>query len=93
MNWVTLCFPHQGPRLPFFLHVKKFSPMDQAFETAMDNMMYKQVKGPLVQLLGGKLYSTRICTHIGYTIGKLQTNISYDKNEACCISMCHNTRN
>lgn len=67
-------FPCQGPKLPFFLHVKKFSSADQAFETPMDNLFYKQVKGPLAQLLGGKFYATRIFTSIGYTVGKSQAH-------------------
>lgn len=62
--------PHQGPRLPYFLHVKKFSSADQAFETPMESLLYKQVKGPLTRLLGGRFYSTRTLTHCGYTIGK-----------------------
>uniref|UniRef100_A0A668UZP6 RAP domain-containing protein n=1 Tax=Oreochromis aureus TaxID=47969 RepID=A0A668UZP6_OREAU len=65
------CSPRQGPRLPFFLHVKRFSSAGQAFETPMESLLYKQVKGPLAQLLGGTLYSTRMI-HGGYTIGKLQ---------------------
>lgn len=63
--------PHQVPRLPF-LHVKRFSSVDQAFETPMEHLFYKQVKGPLEKLLGGRLYTTRILTYIGYTVGKLQ---------------------
>lgn len=62
---------HQGPRLPYFLHVKRFSSVDQAFETPMDTLLYKQVKVPLAELLGGHLYSQRTVTHSGYTIGKL----------------------
>uniref|UniRef100_A0A669F532 RAP domain-containing protein n=1 Tax=Oreochromis niloticus TaxID=8128 RepID=A0A669F532_ORENI len=65
------CSPRQGPRLPFFLHVKRFSSAGQAFETPMESLLYKQVKGPLAHLLGGTLYSTRMI-HGGYTIGKLQ---------------------
>lgn len=37
----------------------------------MERLLYKQVKGPLAQLLGGTFYSTRMI-HGGYTIGKLQ---------------------
>ncbi|XP_031714489.1 FAST kinase domain-containing protein 3, mitochondrial-like [Anarrhichthys ocellatus] len=62
------CTYYWGPRLPFFLHVKKFSSMDQAFETPMESLLYKQVKGPLTELLGGTFYSTRIFTPSGYTI-------------------------
>ncbi|XP_069554554.1 FAST kinase domain-containing protein 3, mitochondrial-like isoform X2 [Brachyistius frenatus] len=47
------CTYYWGPRLPFFLHVKRFSSADQAFETPMDRLLYKQVKGPLAELLGG----------------------------------------
>ncbi|XP_070694813.1 FAST kinase domain-containing protein 3, mitochondrial-like [Pempheris klunzingeri] len=62
------CTYYWGPRLPYFLHVRKFSTLDHAFETPMESFLYKQVKGPLTQLLGGKFYSTRISTHKGYTI-------------------------
>ncbi|XP_070771447.1 FAST kinase domain-containing protein 3, mitochondrial-like [Enoplosus armatus] len=62
------CAYYWGPRLPYFLHVKRFSSVDQAFETPMESLLYKEVKGPLTQLLGGKFYSTRIFTHSGYTI-------------------------
>ncbi|XP_068557658.1 FAST kinase domain-containing protein 3, mitochondrial-like [Cebidichthys violaceus] len=62
------CTYYWGPRLPYFLHVKRFSSVDQAFETPMESLLYKQVKGPLTELLGGKLYSTRIFTPSGYTI-------------------------
>ncbi|XP_047455943.1 FAST kinase domain-containing protein 3, mitochondrial-like [Mugil cephalus] len=62
------CKHYGGPKLPFFPYLKRFSSMDQAFETPMENLMYKQVKGPLIQLLGGKLFSTRTSAHIGYTI-------------------------
>ncbi|XP_044073844.1 FAST kinase domain-containing protein 3, mitochondrial-like [Siniperca chuatsi] len=62
------CTYYWGPRLPYFLHVKRFSSVDQAFEIPMESLLYKEVKGPLTQLLGGKFYSTRIITHSGYTI-------------------------
>ncbi|XP_042350852.1 FAST kinase domain-containing protein 3, mitochondrial-like [Plectropomus leopardus] len=62
------CTHYWGPRLPYGLHVKKFSSLDQAFETPMENLFYKQVKGPLTELLGGKLFSTKILTPYGYTI-------------------------
>ncbi|XP_022596638.1 FAST kinase domain-containing protein 3, mitochondrial-like [Seriola dumerili] len=62
------CKHYWGPRLPYFLHVKKFSSVDQAFETPMDSLLYKRVTGPLTQLLGGKFYSTRIFTPSGYSI-------------------------
>jgi len=62
------CSHYWGPRLPFFLHVKRFSSVDQAFETPMESLLYKQVKRPLTQLLGGKFYSTSIFTHSGYTV-------------------------
>lgn len=65
------CLPPQGPRLPYFLHVNRFSSMDEAFETPMDRLLYKQVNRPLTQLLGGRFYSTRIFTPSGYTIGEL----------------------
>ncbi|KAL3970349.1 hypothetical protein ACER0C_028146 [Sarotherodon galilaeus] len=61
------CTYYWGPRLPFFLHVKRFSSAGQAFETPMESLLYKQVKGPLAQLLGGTFYSTRMI-HGGYTI-------------------------
>ncbi|XP_037646662.1 FAST kinase domain-containing protein 3, mitochondrial-like [Sebastes umbrosus] len=62
------CTYYLGPRLPYFPLVKRFSSVDQAFETPMESLLYKRVKGPLTQLLGGKFYSTRIFTHSGYTI-------------------------
>ncbi|XP_034549975.1 FAST kinase domain-containing protein 3, mitochondrial-like [Notolabrus celidotus] len=62
------CTHYRGPRLPYSLHVKKFSSVDQAFETPMESLLYRQIKGPLRQLLGGKFYSTRIFTHTGYTV-------------------------
>ena len=71
MNYTQRPLP-QGPRLPYFFHVKKFSSMDQAFETPMEGLLYKHVKGPLTQLLGGKFYSTKIFTPSGYTVGKLK---------------------
>lgn len=71
MNF-TQCLLHQGPRLPHSLHVLRFSSVDQAFETPMESLLYKHVKGPLTQLLGGKFFSTSILTPTGYTIGKLQ---------------------
>ncbi|XP_071368293.1 FAST kinase domain-containing protein 3, mitochondrial-like [Centroberyx affinis] len=62
------CTYYRGPRLPFYLHVKKFSSVDQAFETPMESYLYNQVKGPLKKLLGGRFYSTRVFTLSGYTI-------------------------
>ncbi|XP_035030977.2 FAST kinase domain-containing protein 3, mitochondrial [Hippoglossus stenolepis] len=62
------CKHYWGPKLPSFLHVKRFSSVDQAFETPMDSLMYKLVRGPLRRLLGGKFYSTTIVTPSGYTI-------------------------
>ncbi|XP_073330116.1 FAST kinase domain-containing protein 3, mitochondrial-like [Pagrus major] len=62
------CSYYRGPRLPCVLHVKKFSSVDHAFETPMDSLLYKQVKGPLTELLGGHFYSTKVFTHGGYTI-------------------------
>nr|XP_019945225.1 PREDICTED: FAST kinase domain-containing protein 3, mitochondrial-like [Paralichthys olivaceus] len=62
------CKHFWGPILPPFLHVKKFSSVDHAFETPMDSLMYKHVKGSLRRLLGGKFYLTTILTPIGYTI-------------------------
>ncbi|XP_075896049.1 FAST kinase domain-containing protein 3, mitochondrial-like [Nelusetta ayraudi] len=62
------CDFYWGPRLPYFLHVKKFSSMDQAFETPMDSLLYKLVRGPLTELLGGNTYSTRTATPCGYTV-------------------------
>lgn len=44
--------------------------MDQAFETPMDSLLYKLVRGPLTELLGGNTYSTRTATPCGYTVGK-----------------------
>lgn len=64
------CDPHQGPRLPFDLHMKNFSTVDQAFETPMDSLLYRGVKGPLAKLLGGKLYYTRVVIQCGYILGK-----------------------
>ncbi|XP_041857042.1 FAST kinase domain-containing protein 3, mitochondrial-like isoform X2 [Melanotaenia boesemani] len=71
------CTYYWGPRLPFFLHVKKFSSVDQVFETPMDSLLYKQVRGPLAQLLGGKFFYTRIFAPIGYTI---DVEICLDEN-------------
>ncbi|KAM4560998.1 FAST kinase domain-containing protein 3, mitochondrial-like isoform 2-T2 [Fundulus diaphanus] len=62
------CKHYWGPRLPFFLHVKNFSSPDQAFESPMETSLYRQVKGPLVQLLGGEFFYTRIFTSAGYTV-------------------------
>uniref|UniRef100_A0A665V613 RAP domain-containing protein n=1 Tax=Echeneis naucrates TaxID=173247 RepID=A0A665V613_ECHNA len=62
------CKYYRGPRLPHFLQVKTFSSVDQAFETPMDSILYRHVKGPLTSLLGGKFYSTKIFTPTGYTI-------------------------
>ncbi|KAM3607703.1 uncharacterized protein V6R79_012275 [Siganus canaliculatus] len=62
------CTYYWGPRLPYFFHMKKFSSVDHAFETPMESLLYKQVKGPLTELLGGRFYSTRIFTQGGYTI-------------------------
>ncbi|XP_049450712.1 FAST kinase domain-containing protein 3, mitochondrial-like [Epinephelus fuscoguttatus] len=62
------CTHYWGPRLPYFLHVKRFSSVDQAFETPMESLLYRQVKGPLTELLGGTFYSTRTFTPSGYTI-------------------------
>ncbi|KAM6978375.1 FAST kinase domain-containing protein 3, mitochondrial-like [Tautogolabrus adspersus] len=71
------CNHYWGPRLPYSLHVKKFSSWDQAFETPMESLFYRQVKGPLILLLGGKFYSTRIFTHSGYTV---DVEICLDEN-------------
>uniref|UniRef100_A0A8C5D439 FAST kinase domain-containing protein 3, mitochondrial-like n=1 Tax=Gouania willdenowi TaxID=441366 RepID=A0A8C5D439_GOUWI len=62
------CTHYWGPRFPFFFRVKRFPSVDEAFETPMDFMLYKQVKEPLLQLLGGNYFSTKIFTHNGYTI-------------------------
>lgn len=51
--------------------MKRFSSVDQAFEVPMDNVLYKQVRGLLERLLGGKFYSTKVFSHSGYTIGKV----------------------
>lgn len=61
------CNFYLGPRLPYFFHVKRFSSVDEAFETPMEGLLYKHVKGPLTELLGGTFYSTRVFTS-GYTI-------------------------
>ncbi|XP_072253432.1 FAST kinase domain-containing protein 3, mitochondrial-like isoform X1 [Leuresthes tenuis] len=71
------CTYYWGSRLPFFLRVKKFSSMDQAFETPVESLLYRQVKGPLEVLLGGKFFSTRIFTQVGYTI---DVEICLDEN-------------
>ncbi|XP_070832592.1 FAST kinase domain-containing protein 3, mitochondrial-like [Chaetodon trifascialis] len=71
------CSYYRGPRLPHFLHVKTFSSVDEAFETPMESLLYKCVKDPLMELLGGKFYSTRIRTHSGYTI---DVEICLDEN-------------
>ncbi|XP_029935996.1 FAST kinase domain-containing protein 3, mitochondrial-like [Myripristis murdjan] len=62
------CASYKGPRLPYYLHVKRFSSVDQAFETPMESYLYKRVRGPLTNLLGGQFYSTRVFTVSGYTI-------------------------
>uniref|UniRef100_A0A096MD33 FAST kinase domain-containing protein 3-like n=1 Tax=Poecilia formosa TaxID=48698 RepID=A0A096MD33_POEFO len=71
------CTYYWGPRLPFSLHVKKFSSLDQAFESPMETSLYRQVKGPLMQLLGGTFFFTRVFTPIGYT---LDVEICLDEN-------------
>ncbi|KAM4730864.1 FAST kinase domain-containing protein 3, mitochondrial-like isoform 1-T2 [Anableps anableps] len=71
------CTYYWGPRLPFFLHVKKFSSLDQAFESPMETLLYRQVKGPLVLLLGGHFFITRVFTPIGYTV---DVEIALDEN-------------
>ncbi|XP_041663705.1 FAST kinase domain-containing protein 3, mitochondrial-like [Cheilinus undulatus] len=71
------CNHYWGPRLPYSLHVKKFSSVDQAFETPMDTLFYRQIKKPLTQLLGGQFYSTRVFTHSGYTV---DVEICLDEN-------------
>ncbi|XP_030643395.1 FAST kinase domain-containing protein 3, mitochondrial-like [Chanos chanos] len=80
LNMSTLleCTYYQGPRLPYYYHVKKFASGDQLFETPMDSYLYRQIKGPLCKLLGGKdKFSTRAFTHNGYTI---DVEISMDEN-------------
>ncbi|XP_058478574.1 FAST kinase domain-containing protein 3, mitochondrial-like [Solea solea] len=62
------CQHYWGPRLPHFIHVRKFSSVDEAFETPVENPLYQQVKVSLTQVLGGKFYSTRILIPSGYTI-------------------------
>ncbi|XP_043987330.1 FAST kinase domain-containing protein 3, mitochondrial-like isoform X1 [Gambusia affinis] len=71
------CTYYWGPRLPFSLHVKKFSSLDQAFESPMETLLYRQVKGPLMQLLGGKYFFARVFTPIGYTV---DVEICLDEN-------------
>ncbi|XP_008291746.1 FAST kinase domain-containing protein 3-like [Stegastes partitus] len=68
LSTVLECTCYWGPRLSFYHHVRTFSSADQAFETPMENLLYRQVRGPLAQLLGGRFYSTRIFTHNGYTV-------------------------
>lgn len=71
------CTYYWGPRLPAFHIVKKFSSVGQMLETPMENLLYKQVRGPLAQLLGGRFYSTKVFTHRGYTI---DVEICLDEN-------------
>lgn len=72
------CTYYKGPRLPYFYHVKKFSSLDQYFETPMDRFLYSQVKSPLRTILGGKsYYSTRVFTQTGYTID-VEINLDED---------------
>ncbi|XP_028250253.1 FAST kinase domain-containing protein 3, mitochondrial-like isoform X2 [Parambassis ranga] len=71
------CTYYLGPRLPVYFHVKRFSSVDQAFEVPMDNVLYKQVRGPLGRLLGGTFYSTKVFSHSGYTI---DVEICLDEN-------------
>ncbi|XP_055734501.1 FAST kinase domain-containing protein 3, mitochondrial-like isoform X1 [Salvelinus fontinalis] len=66
---ISLECTYRGPRLPYHLHVKKFSSMDHSFESPVESYLYNQVKGPLNKLLEGKTYySTRVFTQPGYTI-------------------------
>ncbi|CAB1328596.1 unnamed protein product [Coregonus sp. 'balchen'] len=63
------CTYYRGPRLPYHLHVRKFSSIDHSFESPIEGYLYNQVKGPLNKLLGGKTYySTKVFTQPGYTI-------------------------
>ncbi|XP_036396712.1 FAST kinase domain-containing protein 3, mitochondrial-like [Megalops cyprinoides] len=62
------CSTYQGPRLPYHYKVKKFSSSDNFFENPIDPYLFSKVKGPLIQLLGGKNFSTRVFTQNGYTI-------------------------
>nr|XP_046260406.1 FAST kinase domain-containing protein 3, mitochondrial-like [Scatophagus argus]XP_046260407.1 FAST kinase domain-containing protein 3, mitochondrial-like [Scatophagus argus] len=68
LSTILECSSYWGPRLPHFPHMKKFSSVDEAFETPMESLLYKQVKRSLTKLLGGKFYSTKILTPTGYTI-------------------------
>ncbi|KAM8855972.1 LOW QUALITY PROTEIN: FAST kinase domain-containing protein 3, mitochondrial-like [Spinachia spinachia] len=71
------CSYYWGQMLPFFLHAKSFSSVDEAFETPMESSLYKQVKGPLTEMLGGRFYNTRVLTPIGY---KIDVEICLDQN-------------
>ncbi|KAM6970552.1 FAST kinase domain-containing protein 3, mitochondrial-like [Aplochiton taeniatus] len=62
------CPSYRGPRLPYFLHAKKFSSADHCFEAPMESYLFNQIRGPLSALLGGKFYSTRVSTPAGYTV-------------------------
>uniref|UniRef100_A0A3Q3N4T0 RAP domain-containing protein n=1 Tax=Labrus bergylta TaxID=56723 RepID=A0A3Q3N4T0_9LABR len=71
------------------LHVKKFSSEDWAFETPVESLFYRRIKGPLILLLGGKLYSSRILTPSGYTISSMTLSPVFP---TCPVMSCANTR-
>nr|XP_029134000.1 LOW QUALITY PROTEIN: FAST kinase domain-containing protein 3, mitochondrial-like [Labrus bergylta] len=71
------CTHYRAPDCLTPLHVKKFSSEDWAFETPVESLFYRRIKGPLILLLGGKLYSSRILTPSGYTV---DVEICLDEN-------------
>ncbi|KAM8858191.1 FAST kinase domain-containing protein 3, mitochondrial-like [Synchiropus picturatus] len=62
------CSAYWGPRLPPALHTTSFSSVDEALETPLDLMLYRQVRAPLTELLGGRCFLAERLTPCGYTI-------------------------
>ncbi|XP_053732743.1 FAST kinase domain-containing protein 3, mitochondrial-like [Synchiropus splendidus] len=62
------CTGYWGPRLPPALHTRSFSSVDEALETPLDVMLYRQVRAPLTELLGGRCFLAERLTPCGYTI-------------------------
>ncbi|XP_074551079.1 FAST kinase domain-containing protein 3, mitochondrial-like [Halichoeres trimaculatus] len=71
------CTHYRGAKLPNSFHMRKFSSVDQAFETPMEGLFYKQVKRPLTELLGGKLFTIKVFVNSGYTV---DVEICLDEN-------------
>ncbi|KAG9339536.1 hypothetical protein JZ751_023679 [Albula glossodonta] len=72
------CFSYQGPSLPYRYRVKKFSSLENSFESPMDRHLFSKVKGPLKELLGEPNYfMTSVFTQNGYTV---DVEMSLDEN-------------